>query len=47
MQLSSVVPDAVLISNRTFEMGVALGLSGIIMKPCIGKCRQFTQTACT
>ncbi|XP_054272680.1 intermembrane lipid transfer protein VPS13A-like [Macrosteles quadrilineatus] len=35
LQLSSELPDALILSSRTFEMGVALGLSGIIMKPSI------------
>ncbi|XP_063238425.1 intermembrane lipid transfer protein VPS13A-like [Bacillus rossius redtenbacheri] len=36
LQHASDLPDSLLLSSRTFSMGVALGLSGILAKPVVG-----------
>ncbi|XP_021923386.1 vacuolar protein sorting-associated protein 13A-like isoform X4 [Zootermopsis nevadensis] len=36
LQQASDLPDTILQASKTFVMGVALGLSGVIMKPIIG-----------
>jgi hypothetical protein len=37
LQQASDLPETVVQASKSFVMGVALGLSGVIMKPIIGK----------
>lgn len=36
LQKSSDLPESLILAGQTYIMGVALGLSGIIMKPIFG-----------
>lgn len=43
---SKNVPEAVAIASKGFVMGVALGLSGVVVKPIKGNCTDISNTNC-